>query len=40
MNYSWTYFICNIYINDLVNASNIFKFTMFADDTTLFIGDS
>ena len=29
-----------IYINDLVNASNIFKFTMFADDTTLFIDDS
>ena len=29
-----------IYINDLVNASNIFKFTMFADNTTLFIDDS
>ena len=29
-----------IYINDLVNASNIFKCTMFADDTTLFIDDS
>ena len=25
------------YINDLINAFTLFKFTMFADDTTLFI---
>ena len=25
-----------LYINDMVNASNIFKFIIFADDTNLF----
>ena len=28
--------LCIIYINDIIYSSNLFKFTMYADDTTLF----
>ncbi len=32
---SLSYFLLNIYINDIVRASNIFDFIIYADDTTL-----
>ena len=35
--FSGSYILFPIYINDIVNSSNILSFVLFADDTTLYV---